>query len=87
MNNQYSFLQKSPEYGEFLVDTYDSFDKVVIVNTADKVGKKVPPDLWVNAGEDKLKKIKDTGSNVTPAQVLENEIRAKIAGFQLCPEK
>ena len=75
-----------PEYRELLVDIYDCLYKVIIIYTAHKVSEEVPPNLWSNASEDKLKKIQDTWTHVTPAKVLEHKIGAEIARLQLGPE-
>ena len=43
-------------------------------------------NLWTDAGEDKLEQVQDTGARVSPAQILENQIRAEISRLQLSPD-
>ena len=43
-----------PKYWKFVIEGNYSFDKVVIVDTADKVGQEVSPNFWINAGKKKL---------------------------------
>ena len=47
----------------------DGLSKAVIVDTAHKVCQEVVSDILINAGEDELEKIKDTGAIVTPAKI------------------
>ena len=48
------FLKFLPKYRKLVIECNDSFDKVVIVDTADKVGQEISSDFWINAGEQKL---------------------------------
>ena len=42
--------------------------------------------LRTDAGEDKLQQVQHTGPGVGPAQVLENQVRAKISRLKLSPD-
>mgnify|MGYP001211764302 CR=1 FL=1 len=43
--------------------------------------------LWTDAGEHKLEQVQDTRARVSPAKILEYQVRAEISRLQLCPGK
>ena len=71
-----SLLQQilKPEYGEFLVDANDCLNEVVVVDTTDEVREEVLSDLIINRSEEELEEVHHAGAEVSPAQVLEDEI-------------
>ena len=64
------------EHPKLVVDAADCFGKVVIIDTADEISHEVMPDRRINAGENKLKKIEDTGAIVIVPDILEDDITA-----------
>ena len=80
-NHKYIFNKFSHEFlhGEpykLVVDAADCLGKVVIIDAANEIGHEVMPDLRINAGENKLKKIKDTGAIVIMTDIFEDDITA-----------
>ena len=63
-----------PEYGELLVDADYCLDEVVIVDATDKVREEVLSDVVINASEEELKQIQDAGAEVSPAEILEDQV-------------
>ena len=78
-------FNSSPEDGQLLVNIDDGLDEVIIINTADEVCQEVSPHFWINAGEDELEKVQNTGADVTPAEILKHQIWTEIPRLQFCP--
>ena len=71
------------------IDTTDSLTKAVKVDVTHHLDKWSWPGHSVNAGENKLEKVKDTGAIVTAREILEDDIRATKLRLQitLIPEQ
>ena len=74
--NKFSHEFLHGEHYKLVVDAADCLGKVVIIDAANEIGHEVMPDLRINAGENKLKKIKDTGAIVIVTDILEDDITA-----------
>ena len=57
------------------VNAAHSFNKVVIINTADKVSHEALPHSGLHAGEDELEEVHNTAAELVGAWILENHIR------------
>ena len=71
------------KHGQVIVDAADRLDKTVVVDAADEVCQEVCPNIFLNAGKNKLENIQDTGTKVTVPQVKEDNLATEESGKEL----
>ena len=71
------------EHRQVIVDAANGLDKTVVVDAADKVCQEVCPNIFLNAGENKLENIEDTWTKVTVPQVKEDNVATEESGKEL----
>ena len=69
------------EHWNSVVDAAHSFNKVVIVDTAHKVGHEALSNPRLDTGEDELEEIQDTGAVLETILILKDHIGTELFRF------